>query len=162
MDQRRENPTRDGLHRLFDQRHPAQSGRDVLRVLASRNLTPGRQNGRDAFYTGEIADDMITILKSLGGLHTHEDFAQVAYTPTAPVAGSYKDIDVMEHPPNGQSTTALLMLNVLSHFDIAGTAPWDAERAHIEAEVAKPAYDARNRFVADADFATRADIITAP
>ena len=33
--------------------------------------------------------------------------------------------------------------------------PFGAERAHIEAEISKLAYDARNRFIADADYTTR-------
>lgn len=125
---------------------------EVLRRIA--------KHGREAFYSGEIADDMISSLNAMGGLHTAEDFANAISTQTTPVAGTYKDIDVVEHPPNGHGTTALLMLNILSHFDIAGMDPMGSARAHIEAEAAKLAYDARNRFIADADFATRADVMT--
>jgi gamma-glutamyltranspeptidase/glutathione hydrolase len=128
-------------------RAPGQA--EVLRRIA--------KDGRDAFYTGEIADDMITTLNAMGGKHTAEDFAAVACTPTTPIAGAYKDIEVVEHPPNGQGATALLMLNILSQFDIAGMDPLGAQRVHIEAEAAKLAYDARNRFLADADYATRAE-----
>ncbi len=35
--------------------------------------------------------------------------------------------------------------------------PFGADRAHLEAEAAKLAYDARNRFIADADHTTRLD-----
>jgi gamma-glutamyltranspeptidase/glutathione hydrolase len=51
---------------------------------------------------------------------------------------------------------------MLKHFDIAGMDPWGAERAHIEAEATKLAYDARNRFIADPDHTTRADYMMAP
>jgi gamma-glutamyltranspeptidase/glutathione hydrolase len=52
------------------------------------------------------------------------------------------------------------MLNILSQFDIASMDPFGAERVHIEAEAAKLAYDARNRFVADADHMTRLEHMT--
>ena len=58
--------------------------------------------------------------------------------------------------------TAHLMLNILSHFDLAAMAPFGADRVHIEAEAAKLAYDARNRFLADADHMTRLDHLQSP
>jgi gamma-glutamyltranspeptidase/glutathione hydrolase len=128
-------------------RAPGQA--EVLRRIAKQ--------GRDGFYTGEVAEDMLSALTAAGGLHTAEDFAAVACTPTTPIAGTYKDIEVVEHPPNGQGATALLLLNILSHFDIAAMDPLGAQRLHIEAEATKLAYDARNRFLADADYAARAD-----
>ncbi|QUJ76483.1 gamma-glutamyltransferase family protein [Sulfitobacter albidus] len=128
-------------------RSPTQA--EVLRRIA--------KDGRDAFYTGEIADDMIATLTALGGKHTAEDFANVACTPTDPIAGRYKDLDVVEHPPNGQGATAILMLNILAQFDIASMDPNGAQRVHIEAEAAKLAYDARDRFISDADYATRTE-----
>ena len=41
------------------------------------------------------------------------------------------------------------MANMLKNFDIASLDPFGVERAHIEAEISKLAYDARNRLIAD-------------
>jgi len=120
------------------------------------------KHGREAFYSGEVAEDMVQTLAKLGGVHTSEDFARQHYSPTEPVAGSYKDLDLLEHPPNGQGATAILLLNILKHFDTSGMEPFSAQRAHIEAEAAKLAYDARNRFLADADYTTKLDHMLAP
>ena len=133
-------------------RAPGQA--EVLRRIAAQ--------GRDAFYVGEIADDMLKALNDGGGVHVAQDFASVAATQTTPIAGAYKDIEVVEHPPNGQGATALLMLNILAEFDIAVMDPFGAERIHIEAEASKLAYDARNRFVADPDHMTQLDHMLAP
>jgi gamma-glutamyltranspeptidase / glutathione hydrolase len=107
------------------------------------------KEGAAGFYTGEVADDMVRSLQALGGTHTLDDFASVTATRTAPINGPYKSIDLYEHPPNGQGATAILMLNILGHFDLASLDPFGAARAHLEAEAAKLAYDARNRFIAD-------------
>ncbi|MGR3501917.1 gamma-glutamyltransferase family protein [Pseudaestuariivita sp.] len=115
------------------------------------------KTGRTAFYEGEVADDMRATLARLGGLHTAEDFAGNAPTLTLPVSGTYRGVELVEHPPNGQGATALLMLNILAQFDLASLDPFGARRTHIEAEAAKLAYDARNRFLADADATTRLD-----
>lgn len=127
---------------------------EVLRRIA--------KDGRDAFYSGEVADDMLATLNALGGKHTAQDFADTKCTDTTPISSTYKGTDLIEHPPNGQGATANLMLNILDHFDIAGMDPWGSQRVHIEAEAAKLAYDARNRFLADADFATRVDHMMDP
>ncbi|WP_375280691.1 gamma-glutamyltransferase family protein [Pseudooctadecabacter sp.] len=128
-------------------RAPGQA--EVLRRVA--------MEGRAGFYEGEVAEDMVASLNAAGGLHTLDDFASVRADYTAPVSGTYKDIELVEHPPNGQGATAILMLNILKHFDIGGLDPMGAERAHLEAEAAKLAYDTRNRVIADPDYTARLD-----
>lgn len=54
------------------------------------------------------------------------------------------------------------MLNILAQFDIAALDPFGAQRVHLEAEAAKLAYDARNRFLADPDHTTRLEHMLAP
>lgn len=120
---------------------------EVLRRIA--------RDGRDAFYTGEVAEDMLAALHAVGGVHTSEDFAAAQATPSVPVSGTYNAVDIVEHPPNGQGATAILLLNILKHFDISAMDPWGAQRVHIEAEASKLAYDARNRFLADPGHTSR-------
>ena len=114
---------------------------DVLRRIASQ--------GRAGFYEGEVAEDLITSLRALGGLHTLNDLATTQATWEEPVSGTYGDLTLLEHPPNGQGATAILLLNILKHFDLASLDPFGTRRAHVEAEATKLAYDARNRFIAE-------------
>lgn len=120
-------------------RAPGQA--EVLRRVAAQ--------GRAGFYEGEVAEDMVASLNALGGTHTLDDFAATACDYVEPVSGRYRGVDLVELPPNGQGVTALLLAKILEHFDIASLPPFGAVRAHIEAEAAKLAYDARDRFVAD-------------
>ncbi len=115
------------------------------------------REGRAGFYEGEVAEDMIASLRALGGSHTQDDLAATRCDYAIPVSGPYADVDLVEHPPNGQGATAVLMLNILKHFDLAAMDPFGSQRAHIEAEATKLAYDARNRFIADPDHTTRLD-----
>ena len=148
-------------HFLFDGKPPAVG--DIFRAPGQAEvLRRVAKQGRDAFYTGEIAEDIVAALQAAGGCHRLDDFAAAQSDVTTPVSGRYKDLEVVEHPPNGQGATALLLLNILSHFDIAGMEPGGVERLHIEAEATKLAYDARNRFLADADHTTRLDHMLAP
>ncbi|QGX99543.1 gamma-glutamyltransferase family protein [Roseovarius faecimaris] len=120
------------------------------------------RDGADAFYTGEIAEDMLSTLTALGGVHTADDFASHRGNYTDAISGTYGGKDLLEHPPNGQGATAILMLNILKHFDLSGLDPLGPERTHLEAEAAKLAYDARNRLIADPDHTTRIAHMLAP
>lgn len=133
-------------------RAPGQA--NVLRRVASQ--------GRAGFYEGEVAEDLVASLQAAGGEHTLDDFAEVESFFTEPISGEYKNVELVEHPPNGQGATALLLNNILGHFDLPSMDPFGSERAHIEAEAAKLAYDARNRFVADPGYATKTDYMCAP
>jgi gamma-glutamyltranspeptidase/glutathione hydrolase len=133
-------------------RAPGQA--EVLRRIA--------RDGRAAFYEGEVAEDMLAALNALGGVHEAADFAAAESDYTDPVSGDYKTATLVEHPPNGQGATAILLLNILKHFDLAAMDPLGAERIHIEAEASKLAYDARNRFIADPDHMTRLDHMLSP
>lgn len=120
-------------------RAPGQA--EVLRRIA--------QQGRAGFYEGEVAEDMVRSLQDLGGTHTAQDFAASHCDYTTPISAPYAGIELVEHPPNGQGATALLLMNILSCFDITRLDPFGVERAHLEAEATKLAYDARNRFLAE-------------
>ena len=48
------------------------------------------KGGRDAFYKGEIAEDMVETLRGIGGLHTMEDFAAHTTETTTPIGTIYK------------------------------------------------------------------------
>ncbi|MBS1302385.1 gamma-glutamyltransferase [Loktanella sp. SALINAS62] len=128
-------------------RAPGQA--DVLRRIGL--------DGRAGFYEGEVAADMVASLNAAGGVHTLDDFAQHESTYGDPIHGAYGGLDLFEHPPNGQGATAILLLNMLAHFDLKSMDPLGADRIHIEAEATKLAYDARNRFLSDPDHMTRLD-----
>ncbi len=120
------------------------------------------KEGRDGFYTGEVAHDIVTSLNALGGVHSLEDFAAQRAFYTDPISISYGDIELFEHPPNGQGATAILLLNILSQFDLGQMDPFGAERAHIEAEATKVAYGLRNEIIADPARCTNLDEMLSP
>lgn len=129
------------------QRFAAPGQAQVLRKIAAQ--------GRDGFYTGDVAEDMVSSLRALGGCHSLDDMAGVTCDYTDPVSGTYRGVELIEHAPNGQGATAILILNILSQFDLASMDPFGPARIHLEAEATRLAYDARNRFLADPDHTTR-------
>jgi gamma-glutamyltranspeptidase/glutathione hydrolase len=107
------------------------------------------KGGRDAFYTGAIAEDMVETLHGIGGLHALEDFAAHTTETTSPIGTMYKGYDVWQCPPNGPGITMLVMLNILSRFDLTKFPALSVERFHLEAEAARIAYMMREEHVGD-------------
>jgi len=133
-------------------RAPGQA--EVLRRIA--------RDGRAGFYEGEVAQDLIDSLRAIGGVHTLDDLAATGCTYGDPIRSAYRGLELLEHAPNGTGAVASLILNILSHFDMASPDPFGPERTHLEAEATKLAYDARNRFIADPDHTTRLAHLLAP
>lgn len=115
----------------------------------ARTLRAIAKNGRRAFYEGPVADELVSVLQQLGGLHTGDDFAAYAGFETQPIAAPYRDYEVLECPPNGQGLTALIILRILDGFDLAESAMSEADRIHLLAEASKIAYAQRDALIGD-------------
>lgn len=111
------------------------------------------EEGRNAFYKGEIAEDIVSFLQSLGGLHTMEDFANAKGEYVKPISTNFRGYDVYQCPPNGQGVIALLLLNILQGVDIDGPNPLTLDRLHTEIEAGRLAYRDRNLYVGDPNMA---------
>lgn len=118
----------------------------------ARTLEAIASGGRDAFYTGEIARDMVDYLQSVGGLHTMEDFAATKGDYVTPISAEFRGRRIWQCPPNGQGVIALLMLNIMSGV-ATGASPITTDRIHAEIEACRLAYTARNMYVADPAYA---------
>jgi len=107
------------------------------------------REGRDGFYTGPVAQDIVDFLNSLGGLHALEDFASAAGEYTTPIKTSYRGYDIYECPPNGQGLLALEILNVQAGLLSNVSDPMSKERLHFAIESARLAYSDRDNLLAD-------------
>ena len=136
---------------LPDGRIPEPGDRLRLPALAESLRLIGR-DGRDAFYTGDIARAIAATAHRLGGALTMADLAAHRGDWTEPVLTTYRDVTVAEFPPNSQGITAQIALNLAEHSspDTAWGSP-----AHLHAliEAKKIAFDVRNRYLTDPAFA---------
>jgi gamma-glutamyltranspeptidase/glutathione hydrolase len=106
------------------------------------------KDGRDGFYTGPVAEDMVSCLRKLGGPHTLADFAEARGEYVEPIRTSYRGHDVVECPPNGQGIIALLILNILAAMPVDPD-PLSVERYHLEIEACRLAYAVRDAAIGD-------------
>lgn len=113
---------------------------ETLRIIA--------REGRDGFYKGRVAEDMVEYLQQKGGVHTLADFAAAKGDYVQPISTSFRGHEVHECPPNGQGVIALMIMNILSRFPAKGD-PVGADRVHVEIEATRLAYAARDSLLAD-------------
>jgi gamma-glutamyltranspeptidase/glutathione hydrolase len=108
--------------------------------------------GRDAYYQGAIADEIVAYSQKVGGFFTKEDLATHDSEWVEPISTAYRGLTVWELPPNGQGLAALQMLNILETFDLASLGRDSSELWHLMIEAKKLAYEDRARYYADPAF----------
>src|SRR5207253_4893088 len=109
--------------------------------------------GRDAFYRGPIAQEIVRFSQANGGYFSARDFAEHTSDWVEPVSTNYRGYDVWELPPNGQGIAALQMLNILEGYDLRKHGANSADYWHLFLEAKKVAFADRGRYYADPDFA---------
>ena len=108
--------------------------------------------GPSAFYQGQIAEAIFSVIKEAGGVMSADDLASHVSTWEEPLSVTYRGLRVFECPPNGQGITALIALNLLEGFDLASLASLSVERLHIMIEAMRLAFADARWYVADPKF----------
>lgn len=121
----------------------------VLRAIADQ--------GRDAFYKGEIAQAIVSTSAQFGGTMQADDLADYSAEWVEPISIDYRGWKVYELPPNVQGMAALEMLNIMETTPPATVKPsgepaWVPE-LHTRIEAMKLAYADLYRYNADPRFA---------
>ena len=99
----------------------------------------------DRFYTGDIARELVSAVRELGGLFTAEDLANWKVKLEEPVHTGYKGIEVYKLTTWVQGPVMLQALNILENFDLRAMGYDSARYIHT-------LYQAMNLAYADRDF----------
>lgn len=113
----------------------------------ARSLALIAETGADAFYCGEIAEQIDAFSCSTGGYLRGEDLADYEAEWVEPISVKYHGYDVWEIPPNGHGLVALMALNILKGFDFE-----EKETAltyHRQIEAMKLAFADGMKYIAD-------------
>lgn len=109
--------------------------------------------GRDGFYRGAVADDIVATLSGLGSPITHDDLT--GFTPewVTPISSSYRGFDLHELPPNTQGPTVNLMANIVEGLPTGDLGHTTGAGIHAWVETKLRAFVERDRYIADTRFA---------
>ncbi|KAF7320145.1 Gamma-glutamyltranspeptidase [Mycena kentingensis (nom. inval.)] len=115
--------------------------------------------GKDGFYKGRVAEAIIKLIQSKGGVMELEDLAAHSTTFVEPIKYTYaNEVTLYECPPNGQGLTALIALGILESLQELGIVKPllemehnSAEYLHILIEAMRLAFADTQWYVADPD-----------
>jgi len=118
-------------------------GETVRNAALARTLRAIAEDGPDAVYRGAIAE-------AICAASWLEEADLAAHEPewVEPLRLPYRDVEVVELPPNGQGAAALQSLAIAEGFDLAAAPP--ADRVHLQAEAMKLALCDAYAHIADA------------
>lgn len=105
--------------------------------------------GRNAYYRGEIGQKIADHLQSKGGFLTTDDLAAHISEWIDPISVNYRGYDVWEMPPNGQGMAALQMLTILQGVDMGKMGYGSVGHIHHFLEAKKLAYEDMAVFYGD-------------
>jgi gamma-glutamyltranspeptidase/glutathione hydrolase len=125
------------------------AGEVIYQPALAQTLGRIAKRGRSAFYEGDVVGEIVTKLRSEGGLLTEADLASQVSEWVEPISGRYRGHEVYECPPNGQGITALMMLRMLEKSAVRFGELTEVDEVHLVAEITKAAYASRDRWIGD-------------
>ncbi|KAJ7492735.1 gamma-glutamyltranspeptidase [Mycena latifolia] len=79
-------------------------------------------HGKDGFYKGRVAQAIVELIQSKGGVMELDDLAKHETSFVEPIKYTYaSEVTLYECPPNGQGLTALIALGILENLQEQGT-----------------------------------------
>ena len=115
--------------------------------------------GRDGFYLGPIADQLVQGVTAAGGIWTHQDLEGYQVKERQPVTNSYHGYQITSAAlPSSGGIVLSTILNQLEQLPLAQTDK--AQQRHFVIEAMKRAYLDRSRYLGDSDFVAIPDHLT--
>lgn len=133
---------------------PLAAGHRLKNPAYAKTLGILMEKGAAGFYTGEIAEAIVTAANAApnpSGM-TLQDLQDYRPVVRAPVCGPYRYLEICSMgPPSSGGVTLLQILGLLDGFDIAGAGAGSVEALHLILEASRLAYADRDQYLADQD-----------
>lgn len=146
-----ESPTTKAIYFREDQ--PLREGESLVQKDLARTLREIAQAGKDAFYTGRVANALVAEMKARGGLITQQDLDAYKVLYRTPLVSDFQGVQIHSMPPPSSGGVLISqMLNVLSGFPLAEFGFSTPKTIHVMTETLRLAFRDRARYLGDPDF----------
>ena len=109
--------------------------------------------GRDGFYAGEVADEIVNEMNNLGGIITHEDLNKYESVWRAPVTVDFRGYKLYLMPPPSSGSVAIAqILKMMEPYPLEEMGFGSADYLHVMAESMRRAFADRSFYLGEPDF----------
>ena len=135
---------------------PLAVGDTLTNAAYARTLRALAASGTEAFYTGQIAEDIVATVQGAEGnpgVLSALDLAVYQVKERAPVCASYRAHDICGMgPPSSGALTVGQILGMLDSYDLAALGAENPESWRLIGDASRLAFADRGRYMADSDF----------
>ena len=135
---------------LDDNKVPKQKS-TLIQLDLAKTLTQLANFGKQGFYQGVVADQLINDVRKAGGIWTAEDLKNYQVVERKPVTGEYKGVKITSAAlPSSGGIVLIEALNILSAYPLQQLD--EVNRKHVITEAMRRAYHDRAYYLGDSDF----------
>jgi len=133
--------------------HPFKAGEKLVQKDLAQTLQAISAKGRDGFYKGAVARELVRAFKEGKGIMTMEDLSRYQPREMAPIECNYRGYQIVSAPPpSSGGVTMCQILNILEGYPLATWGFRSVNGTHVQIEAMRHAYVDRNNYLGDPDF----------
>lgn len=151
------NASDNGVDMLTSEKQAPKESEVFVNKKYANALRKIGKEGKDGFYKGEIAQNIVNAVKKKGGVMELEDLANHESLFLDPISLNYVGVNLNELPPNGNGIVALQALGTLRQLDRQGVIDLSkfehnsADYLHAVIETLKYAFKDGDEYITDPD-----------
>jgi gamma-glutamyltranspeptidase / glutathione hydrolase len=129
---------------------------DTIKYPAlAETLSRIMKNGRDEFYKGETAKQLVKFIQGNGGILTEEDLAKYEVSWRTPTTFGYDDLKIISmSPPSSGGICLAQIMKMIEPYDLEKFGHNSVKAIQIIVEAERRAYADRSFYLGDPDFVT--------
>ena len=140
-----------GKNSLYSKKY--KPGDTIINNAYAETLRKIMTEGKDGFYKGKVAEDMIETIEGKGGIMTMQDLSDYNSVWRDPVRFEYKDYDIisMSFPSSGGVILGQMM-KAIEKFDLSKIKHNSPKYVQLLTEIERRAFADRSDLMGDPDF----------
>ncbi len=133
--------------------HPWSGGDLLMQKDLANTLSQIRDFGKEGFYSGAVADQIVISMKNNGGIIDHEDLKNYKSIWRKPIKCNYNGYEILSMPPPSSGGIALAQLfKMVEPYHLNDLGFHSAKAIHIMTEAERRVYADRSKHLGDPDF----------